>query len=111
MKVFSANFECTCAHASHPAVDPRKFSPRNLLFSHFHESFIPRKFPAIRYIHLLVSIMGERERTQEYGNEIYCHVYTFAKFQENATIRSYIRVQYTIDTMNIHYQHCSVGIN
>ena len=24
--------------------------------------------------------MGERERTQEYGNEIHCHVYTFAKF-------------------------------
>ena len=56
MKVFSANFEgrqrrkCTCAHASHPTVDPRKFSPRNLLFSHFRESFIPPKFPAIRYL-------------------------------------------------------------
>ena len=50
--------------------------------------------------------MGERERTQEYGNEIYCHVYTFAKFQENTTILSYniIHVQYTIDTMNIQYQ-------
>ena len=22
--------------------------------------------------------MGEQERTQEYGNEIHCHVYTFA---------------------------------
>ena len=49
VKVFSANFECTCAHASHPTVDPRKFSLRNLLFSHFRESFIPRKFPAIWY--------------------------------------------------------------
>ena len=62
----------------------------------------------------MLSIMGERERTQEYGNEIHClvHVYTFAKFQENTTILSYIHVQYTIDTMNIQYQktHCSVGI-
>ena len=48
---------------------------------------------------ILVSIMGERERTQEYGNEIHCHVYTFSKFQENTTILSYIHVQYTIDTM------------
>ena len=50
---------------------------------------------------------------QGYGNEIHCHVYTFAKFQENATVFSYIHVQYTIDTMNIQYQkkkHCSVGI-
>ena len=51
----------------------------------------------------MLSIMSERERTQEYmyGNEIHCHEYTFAKFQENTTIFSYIHVQYTIDTMNI----------
>ena len=57
VKVFSANFEgrkCTCAHASHPTVDPRKFSPRNLLLSHFRESFIPRKFPAIRYKNIMI---------------------------------------------------------
>ena len=61
----------------------------------------------------MLSIMGERERTQEYGNEIHCHVYTFAKFQENTTILSYLHVQYTIDTVNIQYQKntiCSVGI-
>ena len=52
----------------------------------------------------MLSIMGERERTQEYGNEIHCHVYTLAKFEENTTILSYIHVQYTIDTMNIQYQ-------
>ena len=46
--------------------------------------------------------MGERERTQEYGNEIHCHVYTFAKFQENTTILSYIHIQ--IIPMNIQYQ-------
>ena len=65
----------------------------------------------------MLSIMGERERTQEY--EIRCHVCTFidnrdyivciiygtfAKFQENTTILSYIHVQYTLDTMNIQYQ-------
>ena len=55
----------------------------------------------------MLSIMGERERTQEYGNEIHCHVYTFAKFQENTTILSYNNLlymhnnnYYTIDTMN-----------
>ena len=26
---------------------------------------------------------------KEYGNEIHCHVCTFAKFQENTTILSY----------------------
>ena len=40
----------------------------------------------------MLSIMGERERIQEYGNEIHSHVYTFAKFQENTTILSYIHV-------------------
>ena len=47
--------------------------------------------------------MGERERTEEYGNEIHCNVYTFAKFQENTTILTYIHVQYTIDTINLQY--------
>ena len=45
------------------------------------------------------SIMGERERTQDYGNEIHCHVYTFAKFQENTTVQ--YTIEYTIS-------HCSV---
>ena len=39
--------------------------------------------------------------------------YTFAKFQENTTLLSYIHVQYTIDTMNIQYQKntlLSIGI-
>ena len=58
----------------------------------------------------MLSIMGERERTQEYVNEIHCHVYNFAKFQENTTILSYIiHVQDTIDT-DIRKTHCSVGI-
>ena len=35
--------------------------------------------------------MGERERTQEYGmRPIATYIYTFAKFQENTTILSYI---------------------
>ena len=41
--------------------------------------------------------MGERERTQEYGNEIHCHVYTFAKFQETQPYLVIIHVQYTIE--------------
>ena len=58
----------------------------------------------------MLSIMGEQERTQEYGNEMHCHVYTFAKFQENTTIFSYIHVQDTIDTIyDIRKTHCSVG--
>ena len=28
---------------------PQKFSPRNAPFLPIHESFLPRKFPAIRY--------------------------------------------------------------
>ena len=37
--------------------------------------------------------------------------YTFAKFQENTTILSYIHVQDTIDTIyDIRKTHCSVGI-
>ena len=57
----------------------------------------------------MLNIMGERERIQEYGNEIHCHVYTFAKFQENTTILSYIihvQYEYTISEKT----HCSVGI-
>ena len=42
VKVFSANLKCV-----RPIL-----SPRNLLFSHFRESFIPRKFPAIRYMYI-----------------------------------------------------------
>ena len=38
----------------------------------------------------MLSIMGEREPTEEYGNEIHCHGYTFAKFQENTAILRYI---------------------
>ena len=57
----------------------------------------------------MLSIRGKRERTQEYGNEIHCHVYTFAKFQENTTILSYIHVQYTIE-YTISEKYCSVGI-
>ena len=53
--------------------------------------------------------MGERERTQEYGNEIHCHVYTLAKFQENTTVL-YIHVQYTIDTMNMLNTLAGLGI-
>ena len=34
----------------------------------------------------MLSIM----RIQEYGNEIHCHVYTFAKFQENTTVLSFV---------------------
>ena len=30
---------------------------------------------------------------KEYGNDIHCHVCTFAKFHENTTILSYIHVQ------------------
>ena len=29
------------------SMNPRKFSPRNLSVRRFHESFLPRKFPAI----------------------------------------------------------------
>ena len=33
----------------------------------------------------MLSIMGEQERTQEYGNEIHCQVHNFAKFLENTS--------------------------
>ena len=34
VKVFSANFKCTCAHASHPTVDPTKiFSAKSSIFT------------------------------------------------------------------------------
>ena len=50
---------------------------------------------------LAIPVMGERERTQEYGNEIHCHVYTFAKFQENTTILSY----YTCTIYHRYYEY------
>ena len=43
---------------------------------------------------LIPILLGSLPLAQEYGNEIHCHVYTFAKFQENITILSYIHVQY-----------------
>ena len=58
----------------------------------------------------MLSIMGKLERTQKYGNEIHCHVYTFAKFQENTTILSYIHVQYTIDTIYVPVGHSLVSV-
>ena len=58
----------------------------------------------------MLSIMGERERTQEYGNEIHCHVFTFAKFQENTTILSYNYTCTIYRIYNIRKRHCSVGI-
>ena len=48
---------------------------------------------------VVFTIMGEWKQTQEYGNEIHCHVYTLAKFQENTIKLSYIHVQYTIDAL------------
>ena len=59
----------------------------------------------------MLSIMGKREQTQEYGNEIHCHVCTFAKFQENTTILSYIHVQYTIDTISVPVGHSLVSVS
>ena len=38
----------------------------------------------------MLSIMGERERTQEYGNEIHCHVYTC----NTHTLTMYIIITY-----------------
>ena len=57
----------------------------------------------------MLSIMGERERTQEYGNEIHCHVYTFAKFQENTSYNIHVQIIYH-RIYNIRNTHCSVGI-
>ena len=51
-KVFSANLEGR-THAPHPhAIDPRKFSPRNLQFHLFRKSFLPQKFPGIQYVYV-----------------------------------------------------------
>ena len=54
----------------------------------------------ILYIHSIYNILVNAEHygraganPKEYGNEIHCHVYTFAKFQENTTILSYIHLQ------------------
>ena len=38
------------------------------------------------------------------------YIHTFAKFQENTTILSYIHVQYTIEYTISEKTHCSVGI-
>ena len=49
------------------------------------------------------------ENASVYGHNNYC---SFAKFQVNTTILSYIHILYTIDTMNIYSIrkiHCSVG--
>ena len=42
------------------------------------------------YINNMLSIMGERERTQdqEYGNEIHCYVTNFKKTQPHLVIRT-----------------------
>ena len=53
-----------------------------------------------RNVIILVSIMGERERTQEYGNEIHCHVYTsFKKTQPYLVIYN---VMYNITISEKH---------
>ena len=52
MKVFSANLKCVSVRVRMRPILPltHESFPRNLLFSHFRESFIPRKFPTIRYL-------------------------------------------------------------
>ena len=48
-KVFSTKFEACHTHYATNFNVPRKFSPRNATFLPIRESFLPRKFPAIRY--------------------------------------------------------------
>ena len=53
VKVFFANIACA-RNLYRYSMHPRKFSPRNLRARCFRESFLPRKFPAIRY-----SVIGD----------------------------------------------------
>ena len=48
-KVFSAKIGGVASLGVAKASNPRKFSPLKLYFSPIRESFLPRKFPAIRY--------------------------------------------------------------
>ena len=49
MKVFSAKFVAVASFAMAKASNLQMLSLRKLYFSPIWESFIPRKFPAIRY--------------------------------------------------------------
>ena len=51
-KVFSTKFQACHTHYATTFNIPQKFSPRNAPFPPIRESFLPRKFPAIRYINL-----------------------------------------------------------
>ena len=56
----------------------------------------PTKLTPVTYVLLLVNAEHYGRagaNPKEYGNEIHCHVFTFAKFQENTTILSYIHLQ------------------
>ena len=48
-KVFSAKFGAVVSFGTVKASNPRKFSLRKSYFSPIRESFLPRKFTAIRY--------------------------------------------------------------
>ena len=49
-KVFSRNFRGVAFFGVAKASNPQKFSLRKLDFLPIRESFLPRKFPAIRYV-------------------------------------------------------------
>ena len=48
-KVFSIKFGAVASFGSAKVSNPQKFSLQKSYFSPIHESFLPRKFPAIRY--------------------------------------------------------------
>ena len=51
-------------------VIPRKFSPRNAPFLPICESFLPQKFPAIRYIHFFCVLTRERISMHMHVNSV-----------------------------------------
>ena len=51
-KVFAAKFWGSASFGTANASNPRKFSPWKLYFSLIHETFLPQKFPAVRYAKL-----------------------------------------------------------
>ena len=51
-KVFFAKFGAVASFGVAKVSNPRRFSPRKLYFSLTRESFLPQKFPAIRYMYM-----------------------------------------------------------
>ena len=49
--VFSVKCGGMASFGAAKASNPQKFSPQTLYFSPIRESFLPQKFPAIRYIY------------------------------------------------------------